>query len=435
MYVEIMSLSLSSYKGTRDIYPEDMRLRQYIFNTWRSVVESYGYEEYDAPTLEPLELYAAKSGEEIVNEQTYTFTDRGDRKVAIRPEMTPSIARMVAARRQELPYPARLYSISNFMRYERPQKGREREFWQLNVDIFGVSDVEADTEIISLSDKILKAFGATPEMYTIRINDRQLINYIMRDYLGLNDKQALFMIKLFDRRGKISQENFNAQATEIFGENNATDGIAKIAELLNMNSINSVPNTIKDSGQMNNIFSVISSLKDLGIDAKFDVTLMRGFDYYTGTVFEVFDNSPENNRAMFGGGRYDGLIGLFGVDDLSVVGVAPGETTMTEFLRAWDLIPELKPATDLCLIALTIGAEKVADELRGGGLNVAIDFTKRKIDKQIKSAVKMNVPYLLFVGEDEIASGQYNLKNVSTGEEERLSISEIINTITKWEDK
>ena len=154
------TLSSQPYKGTRDYYPEQKRVQNYIFNTWRTVVERFGYEEYGAPMLEPIEIYAAKSGQELVNDQTYVFTDRGDRTVAIRPEMTPTVSRMVAARRQELAYPARLYSIANFMRYERPQRGREREFWQLNVDLFGVDDVAADVEVIAIADSILKEFGA-----------------------------------------------------------------------------------------------------------------------------------------------------------------------------------------------------------------------------------------------------------------------------------
>jgi histidyl-tRNA synthetase len=155
-----MALSAQPYKGTRDYYPEDKRLQNYIFGVWRQISERYGYEEYGAPTLEPLEVYAAKSGDELANEQTYTFTDRGGRIVAIRPEMTPTISRMVAARRQELAYPARLYSVANFMRYERPQRGREREFWQLNVDVFGIDTVAADAEIIMMAEAIMKQFGA-----------------------------------------------------------------------------------------------------------------------------------------------------------------------------------------------------------------------------------------------------------------------------------
>ena len=184
------TLSSQPYKGTRDYYPEDKRVQNYIFETWKKVAESFGYEEYGAPLLEPLDIYAAKTGQEIVNEQTYTFTDRGDRTVAIRPEMTPSVSRMIARRQQETGFPARWYSIANFMRYERPQRGREREFWQLNADIFGVAGIEADAEIIKMADAIMKAFGATSKMYTIRVNDRNLINYMMHDYLGLNAVQA-----------------------------------------------------------------------------------------------------------------------------------------------------------------------------------------------------------------------------------------------------
>ncbi|HMR73314.1 MAG TPA: ATP phosphoribosyltransferase regulatory subunit, partial [Candidatus Saccharibacteria bacterium] len=190
-----MNLSTQSYKGTRDYYPSEKRLQNYIFSTWRSVAETFGYEEYGAPLLEPLEIYAAKSGQEIVSEQTYQFTDRGGRNVAIRPEMTPTVARMVAARQQEIGIPARLYSIANFMRYERPQKGREREFWQFNVDVFGVEGSVADAEIIRLSDAVMQAFGAKRDMYTIRINNRDLINFMMAQYLRLDAVQSQLMIK------------------------------------------------------------------------------------------------------------------------------------------------------------------------------------------------------------------------------------------------
>ena len=417
-----MILSTKSYKGARDIYPEDMRLRRYIFDTWTWVCESYGYERYDAPIIEPVELFAAKSGEEIVNDQTYTFTDRGGRKVTIRPEMTPSVARMVAARRQETPYPARLYSISNFMRYEKPQNGREREFWQLNVDLFGASDIEADAEIIAVSDAILKKFGASEQMYSIRINDRKLINYLMREYLGLDEKKALGMIKLFDRFAKIAKEDFNLQAMEIMGSSDAS----KVIGLIDVASIDELPESVKNSEFLDDILAVSQKLLDRGVKVEFDVTLMRGFDYYTGIVFEVFDKNPANNRAMFGGGRYDGLVGLFGVEDLPVVGVAPGETTMIEFLKAWDLIPKLKPATDIYVIPIEVDASKVTSELRAKGMNVAVDISDRKMNKKIRAAVKLGVPYVLFVGEEEIKSGKFKLKNLETQEEKFLAIDEIV---------
>ncbi|MCL2451486.1 histidine--tRNA ligase [Candidatus Saccharibacteria bacterium] len=420
-----MSLNLANYKGARDIYPEDMRLRRYIFDTWARVVERFGYEKYDAPLLEPLEIYTAKSGEEIVNDQTYTFVDRGERKVTIRPEMTPSIARMVAARRQEIALPARLYSIANFMRYERPQKGREREFWQLNVDLFGASGIAADIEMIAIADAILREFGADESMFTIRLNDRRLTDYIMREYLGLDEGQAAAMIKLLDRRNKMPKEAFDEAAQEIFARTELAK-LEKLNQLLQAPSLQEMPAEIRQSGLTKDLEELLGQLESRGVTAQFDPRLMRGFDYYTGIVFEVFDRNPENNRAMFGGGRYDGLVGLFGVEDLPVVGFAPGETTTIEFLRAWNLVPELKPATDLVLIPLgNVDVQSVVDELRAAKINVAVDFTDRKIDKKIRTAVKSGVSYVLFIGEDELAEQKYTLKNLATGEQENLTIREI----------
>ncbi|HMR86407.1 MAG TPA: histidine--tRNA ligase [Candidatus Nanoperiomorbaceae bacterium] len=425
-----MSLSTSSYKGTRDLYPEDMRVRNYIFSKWRQVVESFGYEEYDAPMLEPLELYAAKSGQEIVNDQTYRFTDRGEREVAIRPEMTPSVARMVAARRQEIALPARLYSISNFMRYERPQKGREREFWQLNFDLFGVENIKADIEILSLSSAVVKSFNATDDMFTIRISDRQWIDFVMRSYLGLDETRSLAMVKLFDRFEKMDRSSFNEQAADIFGADDATDGINKINSLL-VSNIEDLPAEVRGA-EFASIRVVIEELAKRGVtNVTFDPTLMRGFDYYTGIVFEIFDEAPENRRAMFGGGRYDGLVGLFGVEDLPVVGAAPGETMFVEFLVAHDLLPNLQPTPQVTVLELgDADSSSVVTELRTNGIRVTVDFTNRKLDRKIKAAVKAGVSYVMFVGNDELTSGNFPLKNLVNGEQNTLDLEQIIVTVS-----
>ncbi|HET6622832.1 MAG TPA: histidine--tRNA ligase [Candidatus Saccharimonadales bacterium] len=429
------NLSNQPYKGTRDYYPSDKRLQNYIFGVWQRVAERFGYEEYAAPILEPLELYAAKTGQEIVNEQTYQFVDRGGRNVAIRPEMTPSIARMVAARSQELGYPARLYSIANFMRYERPQKGREREFWQLNLDLFGVDGVEADAEIIIVSDQIMREFGAKDDMYTIRINNRRLINFMMADYLELDGADALAMIKLFDRKDKMNGEQFMAQAAGIFDGQNSEEGLKKIQRLVSANSMADLPEDIRDSEAVEEVRELFSRLREAGVtNAKFDITLMRGFDYYTGMVFEVFDNSPDNNRAMFGGGRYDGLVGLFGGDNVPTVGVAPGATTTEEFLRSHQLLPDLKSTTDAVVIVIgdnLKSAQKLAASLRESGVKVAVDLTSRKTDKQIKSVVKMNVPYMIFVGDHEVAESKYRLKDVADQSESSLGLDELVQAIKR----
>ncbi len=429
-------LSSQSYRGTRDIYPEDKRVQNYIFATWRRVAEQFGYEEYDAPLLEPFELYAAKSGQDLVNEETYQFVDRGGRNVVIRPEMTPSVSRMVAARRQELAYPVRWYSIAPFMRYERPQRGRERQFWQLNTDIFGVPDLQADAEIIAMADAIMKAFGATNKMYTIKVNSRQLINFVMAEYLELDVIQSQLMIKLFDKKDKISHEEFRDQAAEIFDEEKAKPGLKKIAALLSAKSMGELPSLLLESSAVKEVQKLFTLLREYGVtNAVFDIALMRGFDYYTGIVFEVFDQHPDNRRAMFGGGRYDGLVGLFGVEPVPTVGMAPGATTMEDFLVAHKLLPKLPSTTEVYMIVLgeaLKGAQKLAMRLRSEGVNVEVDITGRKLDKQIKSAVKKRIPFLLFVGEKELEEELYTLKDVSKESEQKLVFEELVITVKDY---
>ncbi len=423
------TLSSQPYKGTRDYYPEEKRLQNYIFDTWKKVVERFGYEEYGAPILENLEVYAAKSGQELVNEQTYTFTDRGGRTVAIRPEMTPTVSRMVAARRQELAYPARLFSIANFMRYERPQRGREREFWQLNVDVFGVDAISADIEIITIADAILKEFGAKAGDYVIRVNNRKLIHYMMAEYLGLDVVGAQQMIKLFDRRNKITEQDFEEQALLILGESQKDD-IEKIKQIIDAQTIDALPEELQRAAAIDEIKSVFDGLSKAGVDgAIFDATLMRGLDYYTGTVFEVFDTHPDNNRSLFGGGRYDGLVGLFGAEPISAVGMAPGNTMIENFLAVHNLLPENCSKTDVYVVVIGDAlddARRVAYELRQGGLNVEVDITDRKLDKQIKTAVKKGIKHILFIGEKDAESAQYSLKNIEDETEEKLTPDQIL---------
>lgn len=427
------TLSSKPYKGTRDYYPAEKRVQNYIFNKWRKVAHGFGYEEYGAPILEPIEVYEAKSGQELVGEQTYVFTDRGDRKVAIRPEMTPTISRMVAARRQELAYPARLFSIANFMRYERPQRGREREFWQLNVDVFGADSVLADAEIITMGAAFLDVFGATDDMYVIRVNNRKVINFMMSEYLELDAVQAQLMIKLFDRKNKITNEEFRDQAIEIFGDDKAKQGLSRIADLLSAKSMAELPSQIRANEAVQEVQELFRQLSRAGIkNATFDITLMRGLDYYTGTVFEFFDTHPDNNRSLFGGGRYDGLVGLFGAEPISAVGMAPGLTMTELFLKVHNLLPELPSATEIYVVVLgdsQEGAAKLAAELRAEGVNIELDITGRKLDKQLKTAIKKNIPYILFVGEEELRKEVYTLKDTASTDEQKLSVERVVSTV------
>lgn len=430
------NLPTQSYKGTRDYFPEQKRLQNYIFNVWRKTAESFGYEEYSAPMLEPLDLYTAKSGQELATEQTYTFQDRGGRMVAIRPEMTPSISRMVAARRQEMAMPARLYSIANFMRYERPQRGREREFWQLNADLFGVDGEMADAEIIELSYRSILAFGAKPDMFKIRVNNRQLVDELMTKFLGLDIIGATMVVKLLDKKDKISVDEFKQQAISIFGSQ-AITGLNKLADLLSMTSLEDLPMEMKDLPGVAEIKNLMSILRKKGIkNATFDVTLMRGFDYYTGTVFEIFDTSPENNRALFGGGRFDGLVGLFGVDGLPTVGVGMGATTMENFLESHGLLPKLGSHTEVYIITVDDesieGADNLAKRLRAEGVRAELDFTDRKVDKQLKTALKKQIPFATFIGGDELKNDIFPLKNLVKSTEEKVDFNRLVTLVKDY---
>ena len=424
-----MPLSTQVYKGARDFYPEDKQVQDYMFGIMRQVAKNYGYSEYDAPILESLDLYRAKSGDEIVSEQTYSFTDRGGREVAIRPDMTPTVSRMVAARRHELVYPLRWFSIPNLWRYERPQRGRLREHWQLNVDIFGDDTVAAEHEIISFADSLLKAYGAKPSMYEIRLNSRVLMDQLMHGYLGLNKDKSLALSKLIDKMFKINPQKYSESLDEIcMGLPEGTR--TKIELLLAVKSLGELPEEVQDHRAVVRLKDLIELLNETcEAQVKFDISIMRGFDYYTDVVFEVFDTDPENNRSMFGGGRYDGLVGLFGVEPLPVVGFGMGDVTLLNFLKSHDLLPELKSATDLHLLLIGdvyAGATKLASQLRQEGLNVSIDATDRKLDKKIKSADKQGAKYVLFVGDDELSKNQFTLRDLTKGSEDKLAAGQII---------
>ena len=421
------NLSTQPYKGARDFYPEDKRVQDYIFGVWSKVVESYGYENYTAPIIEPTELYAAKSGEELVNEQTYRFEDRGGRDVTIRPEMTPTVSRMIAGRRQETAYPARWYSIPNLWRYERPQRGRMREHWQLNVDMFGVATADAELEMLQIVTDIMAGFGATQDDYKIHVNSRKLVVIIMAEYLKLDAVQSHKMIKLLDKREKMGEEAFFVEVQQVTDD---TEVVKRVRTLVEAKSFADLPVEIQSSESIKVIQAIFTYLKDNNINnVKFDVTLMRGFDYYTDIVFEVYDTNDANNRSMFGGGRYDGLVELFGAQPLPVVGFGMGDVTMEDFLRVHDLLPEIQSKTALHIIPIgeTVReSQGIAKLLRQEGINVAVDISGKKADKQIKAALSKSVRYVLFVGDSELNKELFNLKDLKEETEQELSLPEII---------
>ena len=401
-------LSTEPYKGVRDFYPSEFAKREAVFGTIRRTLELYGYEEYNASPMERAELYEAKTSEEIVNEQTYTFTDRGDRRVTLRPEMTPSLARMVAGKRRELVFPLRWFSIGNRFRYERPQRGRLREFYQTDVDFLGLSAGEADLEVVSLAARTMKAFGAKDEQFIIRVNSRELLTQACKA-AGLSGDSVKEYMRLLDKKDKMPEGVFNAAVREI----THTDPLALIAQ--------DHPSLVEAKRE---ILGTIVMLKERGIgNAHFDPTLVRGFDYYTGIIFEIFDTDPANPRAIFGGGRYDRLVALFGGDPIPAVGFAIGDVTLMDFLDTHGLTPQGAGLPQLYLGTFPEGLEEArtfAESLRAAGIRVFMNLTERSLSDQIREAAKRGIPYFTTYGLDEVKSGNLRLKKLDTGAEESL---------------
>lgn len=402
-------LKTENYKGVRDFYPRDVFFQEYIFETWKKSVESFGFEEYNASLLENSEIYKAKTSEEIINNQTYTFTDRGDREVTLRPEMTPTLARMIAAKKRELSFPLRLYSIPNCFRYERPQRGRMREFWQLNVDILNVkNDKFYDIEILKLINKILLNFKATSSDFTIKINSRTLLNSVYENYYEFDKNEALTFQRLLDKKDKITEAEFLKEYEKI------TD-----KEYKDISDIDDK----KVKKELDYINEIIDVCKKAGItNIEFDQNIVRGFDYYTGIVFEVFDNNPENNRALFGGGRYSNLIDLFESvkDDVNIsgIGFGIGDVPMMNFLESRNLLPEYISSTDILLGVISDDqkvidyADIVASELREQGKNVSINYDNKKVGDIIKMAEKNGIKSVMVVGEKECEEKGYEVKSL-----------------------
>ncbi len=414
--------STDSYKGVRDFYPKDMAIQRYIFDVWSQTAESFGFERYDASVFEPSDLYKAKGAEneEMVNEQTYTFIDRGEREVTLRPEMTPTVARMVAGKRRELSFPIRWYSIPNLFRYERPQRGRLREHWQLNCDIFGTNDYTAEVEIIALASQLILNFGADASLFEIRVNDRAEMRTLYAGF-GITDESIQDSItRLNDRFYKMSATEYKIALSEIVEDGSAVEKIYNLVS----------------GGDSTDTNKVVGGLKELGItNVKIDRSIARGFNYYTGTIFEVYDVSGENNRAMLGGGRYDNLTEMFGGEAISGIGFGMGDVTMRDFLETHDLIATNITTPDLMVIPMNseqnLVAQKIAMQFREtAGLSVATDISTKKLGKKIGDASEKLVNYVLVVGENEIKENSYTLKNLNEEMEVKGTIEKILKQFT-----
>jgi histidyl-tRNA synthetase len=422
-----MALSTQPYKGTRDFYPEDMRIQRWMFAKMREVASRYSYQEYDGPMLESFDLYAAKTGEEIVNNQLYWLVDRGERKLAVRPEMTPTLARMVAGKFHELPRPVRWFSIPNLWRYERPQRGRLREHWQLNVDVLGGDPLLADAELLLLSLDLMKAFGGE-KLVSIRVNNRRLMDHFFAEALKLPPEAALATTKAIDARAKIGEEAYAKWLSDL----GMSDAQRERLERFFRAPFDETARELPCPG-VEELRALFRLMEESGVSSEqvvFDPSILRGMDYYTGTVFEMYDVSPENRRAMFGGGRYDNLVGLFGNYKLSGVGFGMGDVGLRNFLETHQLLPAMGAFADVFVslpkAEFRGAAERIARRLRDAGLRVMTPLEVGGFGAQLKLAAKHGARFAVLLGESEMAEGKVVLKDLASGKQETLAEDEVV---------
>lgn len=418
-----MANKIQTVKGTREFYPEQMALRNFIYEKVRTASQAFGYQEYDGPFIEPIDLYAAKSGEELVKKQSFTFEDRGGDLVTLRPELTPSLARMIAAKQNELTYPARWWSFGPFWRYEQPQKGRAREFFQWNIDMLGVNSPQADAELVAVAATFLLSVGLTPDQATIYVNNRRLMDSEF-DKLQIPNEKRLDVSNLVDRRSKMESAKWDAYAIELGLNQTQLDGLKNILSNFEL---------WKESDELVKFFS---ALEALGVKeyVKYDPNIMRGLLYYTGTVFEAFETSGSLKRAILGGGRYDNLLADVGGNPLSGVGFAMGDVVMGIILQEKDLLPEFNPTPADVLV--TLFDESFLDksfslsaQLRKAGINTLVFPEPAKLQKQFKFADKMKVKLAIVLGPDEDAQGLVVIKNLQSGDQVQVKKEALVESI------
>lgn len=416
-------------KGTRDFYPEDMIFQQHIFKSWQKTCERYGFELYDAPMFEHLELYTQKSGDEI-EKQLYTFEDKGGRKLALRPELTPSLARMVAAKGSNLKRPVRWYSIPRLFRYEKMQKGRLREFYQLNMDILGIEDNSADAELIASVIDMMRDLGFTSSDFKVRISSRTLLEQLF-SASGVATECFGKLYALLDRKSKISAEEYEHDLSLIITDSNTRSKVYSIFEAQSLENLNKNFGTLPATNDLIGLFELLGyyGFSDF---VTFDISIVRGLAYYTGTVFEVFD-TLKNMRAIAGGGRYDKLVELYGGSPTPAVGFAAGDVVLGDLLKEKGLYPGVTPRSQVFLVNFEDVSKKeliaTAQALRSAGISCEFSLKETSIGKQLKNANAARSLFTLFLGGQEGCEGKFRIKNMMNGEEKLLPISDLVNQL------
>jgi histidyl-tRNA synthetase len=419
--------------GFRDFYPDDLVFRNHILGVWRDVATRYGFEEYDGPPLEPLELYTQKSGDEIVS-QLYEFRDRGGRQVALRPEMTPTLARMVAARAGALKKPIRWFSIPQLFRYERQQRGRLREHFQFNMDLIGESGPLADAEIIAAAIDVTRMLGLGPSEVRARVSDRRIVRALLCA-AGVPEHGLLPAYAAIDKIGRAPRSDLVKDLGLALGVGERSELPERVLSVGEIRGLESVKERLADEGDLAEVTEPLADCvealrqMELGAFVDVDLSVVRGLAYYTGVVFELFD-AGASLRAICGGGRYDGLLGTLGGAELPAVGFGMGDVVLGELLRDRGRGPTPEPRLDAFLVAVTSEdlafVLRLAHQLRDRGVRVEFSLKQQSMTKQLRTAAARPARRAVIVGPDERAVGEALVRDLDTGSEERIAFGALV---------
>jgi histidyl-tRNA synthetase len=427
-------MSQGALPGFRDFYPEQLATRNYLMSVWRDVARKYGFVEYDGPPLEPLELYTKKSGDEIVG-QLYTFTDKGDREVALRPEMTPTLARMVAAKANAMRKPIRWFSVPQLFRYERQQKGRLREHFQLNVDIIGEASVAADAELLAVAIDVMRAVGLTSHDVRARVSDRRLLTAAL-SHAGVKKGELAAVFAAVDKTGREPRDVTLAKVEKAVSSGEARRGVERL--LKNSKDLDALAREFSDSPEVvqeiARMREYLVFLKALGVGdwVDFDLSIVRGLAYYTGKVFELFDAKGEF-RAICGGGRYDDLLSTIGGVDLPALGFGMGDVVLTEILRSRDLLPAAELATEYWVAAddesMLADVMTVATRLRAKSRSVEYALKSQTLARQLKTASSAGVRNVVLLRRADYDNGNVIVKTLADGSERNVALDAFLDSL------
>ncbi len=430
-------------RGMKDFYPSDLREMNWIIDNIKYIAELYSYDEFESPQLEPVEIFAAKSSDELVNEQSFIIEKKKGERLILIPELTPSLARMISRKNQELKKPIRWFSNPTCFRYERPQRGRRRMFKQFNFDILGENSLFAELEIFNIIVDIFTEFGATSEQFQIYYNNRRFIDTICKFILKISQEKIPMVYKILDKSDKMEDSEFEKLVNETFQNDSVIQAIFKLKDSKDvedlLNKFDDIPEEIFNTVGYNELKKFQRLLMETGLSeyCTFSPSVVRGLDYYTGIVFEVFDTGKENNRSIFGGGRYDDLLSIFSDEKVSGIGFGMGVLMLSLFLKTYDLIPEeasKKDYNDTIYIAsinekVSTYTIKLACTLRDEDFACIIDYKFKNLKNQLKRANELGVIIVLIVGPEEMEENRVTVKNMVSEEQKSINFEDLVDEI------